>query len=188
MKKQLIAILYILPLLLWSNLTQASSLDDLYRDIMRSDNQGYLPLFVKNRKTPDILGIASSTSEVAPLEIKTASKTNEKSVNLVNYFPEKEAAKKAKQLKWENAIKAVQQNNVTPLELEEINYRVRMGDAKAIDILAWMYTKGIGVNQDYVMAFNLYRKAEALKVPTASRNAALVYKAMSAAQRASIKN
>ena len=78
MKKQLIAILYILPLLLWSNLTQASSLDELYRDIMRSDNQGYLPLFVKNRKTPDILGIASSTSEVAPLEIKTASKTNNK--------------------------------------------------------------------------------------------------------------
>ncbi|MBE6452613.1 MAG: sel1 repeat family protein [Alphaproteobacteria bacterium] len=164
--------------------TYSASLDELYRDVIRSDNQGYLPLFVKNRSTPE-LHIEKSLDQITEPnhQIKDAP-----SVKLSNDRRQQEALIKAKQLKWENAIKAVQQNNVTPLELEEINYRVRMGDAKAIDILAWMYTKGIGVNQDYVMAFNLYRKAEALKVPTASRNAALVYKAMSAAQRASIKN
>ncbi|MBE6458668.1 MAG: SEL1-like repeat protein [Alphaproteobacteria bacterium] len=188
MKKQLIAILYILPLLLWSNLTQASSLDDLYRDIMRSDNQGYLPLFVKNRKTPDILGIASSTSEVAPLEIKTASKTNEKSVNLVNYFPEKEAAKKAKQLKWEQTLKAIKQNHITPVELDEIHHRLHLNDPKAIEILAWMYTKGVGVQIDYVEAYKLYRKAAMLNVPQAKENALLVYKAMNDRQRKKIKN
>ena len=33
----------------------AASLDELYRDIIRSDNRGYLPLFVKNRNVPDVL-------------------------------------------------------------------------------------------------------------------------------------
>ena len=33
-------------------LVQATSLDDLYRDVIRSNNSGYLPLFVKNRHIP----------------------------------------------------------------------------------------------------------------------------------------
>ena len=33
----------------------ATSLDELYRDIVRSDNSGYLPLYVKNRNAPEFL-------------------------------------------------------------------------------------------------------------------------------------
>ena len=48
-------ILSLLIGLSYSGLTQASSLDDLYRDVIRSDNDGYLPMFVKNRSMPDVL-------------------------------------------------------------------------------------------------------------------------------------
>lgn len=33
----------------------ATSLDEIYRDIVRSDNSGYLPLYVKNRNAPEFL-------------------------------------------------------------------------------------------------------------------------------------
>ena len=35
--------------------TYAASLDELYREIIRDDNQGYLPIFVKNRNQPELL-------------------------------------------------------------------------------------------------------------------------------------
>ena len=33
----------------------AIGLDEIYRDIVRSDNRGYLPLYIKNREAPDFL-------------------------------------------------------------------------------------------------------------------------------------
>lgn len=45
----------VLHVLLCPGLASATSLDELYRDIVRSDNQGYLPMFVKNRSIPDVL-------------------------------------------------------------------------------------------------------------------------------------
>lgn len=163
----------------------ATSLDDLYRDIIRSDNQGYLPLFVKNRTIPH-LDVSSSLDNTPPPSSSTSPK--QPIVNLTNDRRQKEEQLKTQQQRWENAIKAVQQSNVTPLDLEEINNRVKLNDSKAIEILAWMYTKGVGVKQDLITAFKLYRKAESLKVPSAGRNATLIYKAMSPEQRAILKN
>ena len=45
----------ILCMMLAAPESSANSLDELYRDLIRADNEGYLPLFVKNRKVPDIL-------------------------------------------------------------------------------------------------------------------------------------
>ena len=72
--------------------------------------------------------------------------------------------------------------------MEELNTRAGNNDGKATEILAWMYTNGIGVSQDLPTAFILYRKAENLKVPQAKENAIKVYKAMSAEQRSMVKN
>ncbi|MBR2033286.1 MAG: SEL1-like repeat protein, partial [Alphaproteobacteria bacterium] len=65
-------------------------------------------------------------------------------------------------------------------------YRARLNDAKAIEILAWMYTNGVGVAQDLPKAFYLYRQAEKLKVDNAGKNAIAVYKAMPPEQRAKV--
>ena len=51
--KQIVFI--ILTLIFAQPAFSANSLDELYRDLIRADNEGYLPLFVKNRKVPDIL-------------------------------------------------------------------------------------------------------------------------------------
>ncbi len=172
--------------LFYSGLVQASSLDDLYRDVIRSDNDGYLPLFVKNRSMPDVLieeEILKKATDQQPAELKKDSKP----INLTNDIQAKEAAKRAKQLKWEQTLQAVKENRVTPLDLDEITYRVSLGDAKAVEVLAWMYTKGVGVSPDFVAAFRLYQQADKLNVQGAKENAAKVYKAMTAEQKSRIK-
>ena len=73
-------------------------------------------------------------------------------------------------------------------DLEEINQRVKLNDAKAVEVLAWMYTKGVGVKQNLVEAFKLYKKAESLQVSSAAQNASLVFKAMTVDEKAKIKD
>ncbi len=167
---------------------QAASLDDLYRDIIRSDNEGYLPLFVKNRAMPDVLVEEEVLKKIADTPDSQNRKPDSKPLNLTNDTQAREAARKAKQLKWEQTLQAVEQNRVTPLDLEEINYRVGLNDPKAVEVLAWMYTRGIGVGADLVAAFRLYKQAEKLQVANAAENAAKIYKAMSPEQRAMLKN
>lgn len=183
MKKYQQIILALVFGMFWTGSAQATSLDELYRDIVRSDNQGYLPMFVKNRSIPDILSEEEAllnTKEAAPLEQKN---NLPGPINLTNTRRAKEAAEQAVLLRWQNALLAVEQNRVTPLELEEITARANLNDPKAIEVLAWMNARGIGVSPNLLEAFRLYQKAAALQVPQAADNALLVYKSMNAAQR-----
>ena len=143
---------------------RASSLDELYRDIIRSDNRGYLPLFVKNRTAPDDL-LLTEEDLAGVAEIPSTSVDQ-----------------------WLKTIAAIKSNQVTPLELNDITARVKENDPKATEILAWMYAKGVGVAKDFVAAFNLYKKAAALNVANAEENALTVYKSMSEEQRRKVKN
>lgn len=185
-------ILWIIPLFLGLGASaHAASLDDLYRDIIRSDNEGYLPLFVLNRTTPDAESkkeevTVKPSAPTAQNETPTASQS--KPINLTYDSQADERAQKAAQLKWQQTLKAVAENKVTPMELSEITYRAEKDDPKAVEVLAWMYTKGVGVGKDFVKAFKLYQKAEGLKVPKAKENAAKIYKAMSAEQKAQLQN
>lgn len=158
----------------------AASLDEIYRDIVRSDNEGYLPIFIKNRNAPDLL----FGDELKALTKQTPDKIeNEKVINLINKRKLRKEEELAEIKKWHDAVNAVQNNRVTPVVLEEIEKYAAEDDGKAIEILAWMYTRGIGVKQDLIQAFRLYRKAETLNVPNAKKNAIIVYKEMSAEQR-----
>ena len=167
---------------------QATSLDDIYRDIIRSDNKGYLQLFVKNRQAPDVLDEKKITATLATPSDSEAPSSAVDEVSLHNPIPEQENALHAKQLKWEQTLKAVEKNQVTPLELDEINYRLKLNDPKAIEVMAWMYTKGIGVQTNYIEAYRLYQKAAAMEIPQAKQNAALLFKAMNEEQRRQLKN
>lgn len=183
MKKYQQIILALVFGMFWTGSAQATSLDELYRDIVRSDNQGYLPMFVKNRSIPDIL-----SEEEALLNTKEPANLEQKDnlpgpINLANSRRAKEAAEQAVLLRWQNALLAVEQNRVTPLELEEITSRANLNDPKAIEVLAWMNARGIGVTPNLLEAFRLYQKAAALQVPRAADNALLVYKSMNAVQR-----
>lgn len=166
---------------------KSASLDDLYRDVIRSNNSGYLPLFVKNRQAPSAL-LDDEQMKNAPLPEDPKLANPNISVNLSADFRENSALVKARYNQWLKTIAAVKSNQVTPLELDDIYTRVQENDPKATEILAWMYTKGVGVATDYVEAFNLYKRAALLNVANAERNALVIYKAMNETQRRLIKN
>lgn len=190
MKKYNNFILALLLALLLPNLVLATSLDELYRDVVKSDNEGYLPMFVKNRRIPDIFSeedalknVPDQKTEEQNAIIKTA-----KPINLINERKIREEEEKKALLKWQNTIEAVRQNRITPVELEEINNHIAKNDPRAIEIFAWMNARGVGVPVNLKDAFHLYQRAATLNVPKATENAALVYKAMDKQQRESLTN
>lgn len=171
-----------------ANMSFASSLDELYRDIIRSDNRGYLPLFVKNRQSSDNLLIdeqdINSLQHIEP----NKSGFSPAPIKLSNSYGKASVLAKAREQQWLKTIAAVKSNQVTPFELNDITSRVKENDPKATEILAWMYTKGVGVTTNFITAFNLYKKAAALNVTNAEKNALLIYQSMSEEQRRQLKN
>ncbi len=166
----------------------ATSLDEIYRDIVQSDNQGYLPVFVKNRNIPDFL-----TEDEAPAQdsfAKSASTEEEKQrpVMLINERKIKDQLEDFEKQKWEQTLKAVQENRVTPVDLSLVEEKYKNKDQQATEILAWMYTTGTGVSQNLVKAFTLYQEASALNVPNALENARMVYHSMTPAQKSELDN
>ena len=181
-KKTLFFILF--ASLIYTLPAQATSLDEIYRDLVRSDNSGYLPMFVKNRNAPDFILDEESSKKITPPE--EAKLLDIKAVNLESERAKREAALKAAQERWKNTLKAIKNNQITPVDLEELQKHVNNNEAEAIEIYAWMNARGIGIKPDLVKAFHLYQKASALKVPGANNNAAQVYKAMTREQRNSL--
>ena len=185
MKKIILSFIFFIS---FTHNTYSGSLDELYRDLIKSDNEGYLPMFVKNRNIPDILTDNKiADSDVAPA-IEATPVTNSGEVNFTNPRKEKEIKAKEALLKWENAIKAIQQNNVSPVDLEEIITQAENNNPKAIEIYAWMNTKGIGVKQNLIKAFQLYQKAAKLGILNADNNAAQIYRVLTPDQRAELLN
>lgn len=167
-----------------SNLAAATSLDEIYRDIVRDDNKGYLPIFVKNRNQPELL---FEDDLVKPQNTPTLINAQQnQAVQLVDERKIREEQRLAALKRWNDAVTAVKENRVTPVELEEIDRYVNNNDPKAIEIKAWMYARGVGVKPDLIEAFNLYQKAAELGVNSAIQNAAQVYKSMTRLQRESL--
>ena len=180
MKKNVTFILTIIFLLNLSTSVQAASLDELYRDIVKSDNHGYLPMFVKNRQAPQLL----FDDEVTEVSKKTPQNYSEsKPIDLINKEKLQKEKENAEKLKWQNTINAIANNKVTAVELDEVSTRTKNNDAKATEILAWMYTKGVGVNINLIEAYHLYQKATLLEVPSAEQNSVEIYKALNKKQK-----
>lgn len=165
------------------NQAQSTSLDEMYRDLVRSNNAGYLPTYIKNRNAPEFLIDheqlikAQKNKDIYPEDAEDVE------VNFDDKRLVRERIEKAKILLWQQTLQAVKDNRVTPVELKEIKDRVAEDDPEATEIYAYMYAKGIGVNLDLNQAFRLYRKAEKLNVPQAKENAAKIYKVMTPQQR-----
>ena len=187
MKKLFEILVILLCLTGFTQESLATSLDELYRDVLRSDNSGYLPMFVKNRKTPMVSLEENDLIPVRPQETKSEKYKGEV-LNLTNDVSERVRAAQERQLQWGKTIEAIKSNQVTPVELDDVTARAKDDDPKAVEILAWMYTNGVGVSKDFVEAFNLYKKAAQLNVNNAEKNAIIVYKSMNEEQRRRIKD
>ena len=97
----------------------ATSLDELYRDVIRSDNNDYLPLFVKNRKAPMVVLEEDDLSEVKPKDKERVEYKSEV-LKLTSTVDEKAQLMKERQLQWLRTIDAVKTNQVTAIELDDI--------------------------------------------------------------------
>lgn len=182
MKKLILAVICFT---LFSNPVSSSSLDELYRDLIKSDNEGYLPMFVKNRQPPDVL-IEDNIPDNAVIVPDPDVEKKAAELNFINEQRQKEIAQKAEAKRWQNTVDAIKSGVVTPIELKEIIHHVEANNPKAVEIYAWMNTKGVGIKQDLVKAFDLYQKAHLLGVEGAERNAALIYQVLTPEQRASL--
>ena len=165
----------------------AAGLDEIYRDLVRSDNRGYLPLFVKNRQAPSV--IDDGNKVLSNDDFESSANALEKGLNNINFQNErliKKAELEEAEIRWKKVLANVQSGYVSSFELDELNKREQENNSQAVEVLAWIYSKGVGVEPDLIKAFHLYKKAIALKVPEAMENAVKVYKAMSAQQKAEL--
>ena len=164
--------------------SQAAGLDEIYRDLVRSDNRGYLPLFVKNRQAPSLIdGDKEFLPDTSMEEETNIIEKGMKDINFKNERLIKNAEIEAAELRWKKVLANVQAGYVSSFELDELNQRVENNNPQAVEVLAWIYSKGVGVEPDLIKAFGLYKQAINLKVPDAMENAVKVYKAMSPAQK-----
>ena len=159
---------------------QAMSLDEIYRDVVRSDNRGYLPMFVKNREAPDFVVDTKALKDVPEpkAEDKSPIKPDLEIVKFENQRKIHEEQVRQKWAAWNRVIQNVKNGKVTASELRELEVKAGENNPQAVEILAWIYAKGVGVKPDLIKAFRLYMQAENLNVPGAKLNAAKVYKVM----------
>jgi hypothetical protein len=169
--------------LIFPHLSFAASLDEIYRDIVKSENEGYLPLFVKNRQPPDFL----DEEALEPPAEKTEATEKTEPVSLTNERKLRDDKERTAEQKWKDTIEAVRQSRITPVELEEVEKRAGQNHPKAVEIYAWMLARGAGIGQNLPRAFSLYQKAALLNVPDAEKNAVIVYKAMTPDERAKLE-
>jgi len=185
MNKEYSIICVFLAVLLNINDVFAAGLDEIYRDLVRSDNRGYLPLFVKNRTTPLFI---DEDKLVEPIENVEGVVDDEEAlgVNFENKRLIKNAEVEAENQRWQMVLDNVQAGYVSSFELDELEKRERENNPQAIEVLAWIYSQGIGVEPDLVKAFVFYKKAIEFDVPEAKENAIKVYKAMTSEQKAKL--
>lgn len=172
--------------LIFPSSSHAMSLDEIYRDVIRSNNSGYLPIYVKNRNAPQFLLDEEKLKDAQEVPLVINEPQKNMIIDFEDYRLQREQEEKAKTQRWLKAIEAVKKNNVTPLDLKEIESKEELDDPTATEILAFMYARGIGVKMDLIKAFKLYRKAERLNIPNAKENAIKVYKVMTPDQRAKL--
>ncbi len=160
--------------------SQAMSLDEIYRDVVRSDNKGYLPMFVKNREAPDFVVDTTALKDVPEPKAEDKSPINPdlEIVKFENQRKIHEEQVRKKWAAWNRVIQNVKSGKVTASELRELEVKAGENNPQAVEILAWVYARGVGVKPDLIKAFRLYMQAESLGVPDAKLNAAKVYKVM----------
>lgn len=149
------------------------SADQMYRDMVEIDNGDALSQALDRRKNDDDPYLTFK---------------NEKSKSKLLMDTKRDAAPTYKKSKkeWERIVLSVKNGTVSPFDLNEIQKMAEYDDAEAVELLAWMYATGHGINQNLPKAYTYYMQAAQLSIPKAYDNAKTVYNAMSSQQRASI--
>ncbi len=162
---------------------QIASVDALYRNLVRSDNSGYLPNYVQNRGAE----IDVSPKDGALLPKTDVEKQAQEIIELENVRRAKRLAAKKEREKWNKTVEAAKNNSLTPAHIQEIAKRAKENDPQALEIFAFLNARGQGMKQNLTEAYVAYSKAAKLGVKKAEENAKAVYGAMNAQQRAELE-
>ena len=154
--------------------------DQMYRNVLTTENEGALPSYYTVREKAEKRKIVTALHPDALSNKAQPTKENPFALQ-ESPFSEFDI-----QQEWDAVVKAVKENRVTPFDLDVIRRRAENDDTAAIELLAWMYATGKGVRQDLVKSWMYYTQAAHLGVPSAVANARAVYRGMSAAQRAEL--
>ncbi|MCQ2966147.1 MAG: hypothetical protein MJ250_05365 [Alphaproteobacteria bacterium] len=150
------------------------SADQMYRDMVDVDNGDALTQALERRKNDDDPYL-------------TFRKEKQKSKLLMDTKREaKIPTYKKSRKEWERIVLSVKNGTLSPFDLNEIQKMAEYDDAEAVELLAWMYATGHGINQNLPKAYTYYMQAAQLSIPKAYDNAKTVYNAMSSKQRAAI--
>lgn len=151
---------------------QALSLDQIYRDSLRQENDGTLPGYVLNRgqppypeRKPDIVDGAAGRLGAAVVDLP-----------LNTPMP------------WPEVLKNIASGTPSPFAVDVVRRRAEQNDPQATELLAWMYTNSVGVTRNLAEAFDLYVKADKLGVTGAKDNAKAVLRSMPPADRRTVFN
>lgn len=147
----------------------APTLDDMFRDSLKRDNEGDLPDFVLNKDGVRLLGPAAPPPP-PPEGFEPP----------VIVYEKEEAAPPPP---WEDVVAAIARNDAQPEHVAVVERLADEGRPEAVELLAWMRANGASVAKDLPQAFRLYSRAHALGVPNARENAVAVYQSMSAEEQ-----
>lgn len=151
------------------------TLDSIFRDTVRGDNEGILPPYVLNR---GLIPVPHS-KPLTPEEAAELARERGGSIVGQDLSPA---------LSWAEVLAEVARGEPTPLAVEAVRRRADGDDGPATELLAWMHVNGVGVRRDLVRAFNLYARAADLGIAAAPANAAAVFRSLSVDQRAQVYN
>lgn len=151
------------------------TLDEIFRDTVRGENDGELPAYVVNRGRvpfPD-------RKPLTPDELAALNKGLGPSVAPVPV---------TREMAWDDVVRQVANGSPDPFAVETVRSHADRNEPQAIELLAWMTANGVGLQRDLPGAFELYTRANEQGVASAKENAQAIYKAMTVEQRRTVFN
>ncbi len=171
----------IVALAVWLSLVAApawafgDSLDALYRDNLRAENNGELPPYI-------YAGIPVPLPQAKP---PTPAQVLEK---LRRESPSVVVPDAAPPMPWPDVVKQIGSGAPGAFAVDAVRRKTEAADPAAVELFAWMNATGTGVRRDLPQAFALYLQADGLGVTGAKENAKAIFSALTPADKKTVLN
>lgn len=151
------------------------SLDAMYRDNVRAENNGELPSYLYATVPPPI----PQPKPLTPEDILTKLRAETPSIVVPDSAPP---------IAWPDVVKQIGSGAPGAFAVDAVRRKAEAADPQAVELFAWMNATGTGVRRDLTQAFNLYMQADGLNVAGAKENAKAIYNALPPSEKKSALN
>ncbi len=151
--------------------------DEIYKELIKLDNNGVLPSYINETKN-------KYDQTYIPLEIKTLSHIEAvEEFNKEITIPDNRMPFPNQKKDWNAILKSVATGFPSAFDINQIKVMTENSNPEATELLAWMYANGIGVKKNLSSSWFLYMKASSLNIENAKENAKKVYDSMSISEK-----